>query len=81
MLLKNGIASLGYSFYVDSVTNQQFPILPTKMLDILSKNYTFSNMGKFDDTHTIARFCTNFATSENDIQALLADIAKIQKTL
>ncbi|MBR6768357.1 MAG: aminotransferase class I/II-fold pyridoxal phosphate-dependent enzyme [Clostridia bacterium] len=81
MLLKNGIASLGYSFYVDSVTNQQFPILPTKMLEILSPNYTFSDMGKVDDTHSIARFCTNFATSENDIQALLADIAKIQKTL
>ncbi|MBO7740504.1 MAG: aminotransferase class I/II-fold pyridoxal phosphate-dependent enzyme, partial [Clostridia bacterium] len=51
MRLKEGIASLGYSFYVDSVTNQQFPILPTKMLGILSEKYTFSDMGKVDDTH------------------------------
>lgn len=81
MRLKEGIASLGYSFYVDSVTNQQFPILPAKMLGILSEKYTFSDMGKVDDTYRIARFCTNFATRDEDIETLLADIAAIQKIL
>ena len=80
-ILKAGIRDLGYAFYVDSPTNQQFPILPTKMIDTLAKKYTFSNMGKFDDTHTITRFCTNFATKEEDITSLLSDIATLQKTL
>ena len=80
-MLKNGITKLGYSFYVDSPTNQQFPILPTKMLHALSEKYTFSNMGKWDDTHTVTRFCTAFFTKEEEIHALLADIASFKKTL
>lgn len=80
-ILKAGISDLGYAFYVDSPTNQQFPILPTKILGTLAEKYTFSNMGKFDDNHTVTRFCTNFATKEEDIASLLSDIAILQKTL
>ena len=80
-MLRQGIADLGYFFYVDSPTNQQFPILPTQMIPTLAQKYTFSNMGKFDDTHTITRFCTNFATKEEDIASLLSDIYAIQNTL
>ena len=81
IMLKKGIQALGYSFSVDSPTNQQFPILPTKMLGTLSQKYTFSTMEQIDDLHTITRFCTNFATREKDIAELLSDIAAIQKTL
>ena len=80
-VLKDGIAALGYSFYVDSPTNQQFPLLPTKMLGILAKKYTFSDMGRVDNTLSLTRFCTNFATKDEDIAELLSDIAAIKQTL
>lgn len=71
-LLKDGIRAKGYSFYLDSPTNQQFVILDNEKLRELEKEVTFSIWEKADDTHTVVRFATSWATREEDINALLA---------
>lgn len=71
-LLKDGIRKKGYSFYLDSPTNQQFVILDNEKLRELEKEVTFSVWEKADDTHTVVRFATSWATREEDINALLA---------
>lgn len=75
--LRDGIAALGYAFFIDSPTNQQFPILPNAILAQLEEKYSFSHWGKADDAHTIVRICASFMTPEEYIDALLADLTAL----
>lgn len=70
-LLKKGIKEKGYAFYLDSPTNQQFVILENEKLKELREKVTFSIWEKADDTHTVVRFATSWATKEEDIGELL----------
>lgn len=74
MRLKRAFAEKGYPFYVNSPTNQQFPILPDAHLDVLRSKYSFSYQARVDETHSAVRFCTSWATREADVDALIADI-------
>lgn len=77
MKIKSGFGDLGFKFMVDSPTNQQFPILPDALLDKLSKNYGFSYEKRIDATHSAVRFCTSWATKEENVDSLLADLKKM----
>lgn len=79
MKLKNGLSALGCRFLLDSPTNQQFPILPDRVLTALSQKYTFSDMGHVNENETCIRLCTNWATCEEDIDSLLSDAAALLK--
>lgn len=75
--LKDELAAVGVGFIVDSPSNQQFPILPDAVLDKLREKYSFEFNAKVDDTHSAVRFCTSWATKEENIDALLADIKEL----
>ena len=77
--LKNAFALVGVKMAVDSSTNQLFPILKQTQMDALSKKYSYTFWGKLDDEHSIVRFCTSWATSEEQIAALEKDIQIICK--
>lgn len=77
--LRDGIAALGYPFFMDSPTNQQFPILPNEILSRLEEKYSFSHWGKADEGHSIIRICTSFMTPAAYIDELLADLATLTK--
>ena len=72
-MIRDAFKNKGFDFVVDSPTNQQFPILDDKSLEALKKNYTFAIWGPVGDK-TAVRFCTSWATSEEDVKALIADI-------
>lgn len=72
--MRNEFASLGISFMVDSPTNQQFPILPDEVLSELEKKYVYEYQKRIDANHSAVRFCTCWATKEEDVEALLADV-------
>ena len=72
--LKDELTAAGVTFMVDSPSNQQFPILPDRVLEELRKKYSFEFNGKADENHSAVRFCTSWATKEENIDALLADI-------
>lgn len=72
--MKNEFVSLGVSFLVDSPTNQQFPILPDDVLSELEKKYVYEYQKRIDANHSAVRFCTCWATKEEDVEALLADV-------
>ena len=76
-VLKEGFAAKGYSFMCDSSTNQQFPILPNSWYNALSEKYAMTLTAKPDAEHTAVRFCTSWATRNEDVDALLADIASL----
>lgn len=75
--LKDALTQLGVSFLVDSPTNQQFPILPDSVLCALKENYVYEYQQRVDKTHSAVRFCTSWATKEEDVDSLICDIQKL----
>ena len=71
-LLKQGFQRKGYSFYLESQTNQQFIILENKKMKQLQKKVSFSFWEKADDNHTVVRFATSWATKKEDVEKLIA---------
>ena len=68
--LKNLFIKKGYKFFIDSPTNQQFVILENEKLKELQKNVKFSFWEKYDETHTVVRFATSWATTSEKIAEL-----------
>ena len=71
-VLKAGLKEKGYTFYIDSPTNQQFVVLENRKMEELKKDVQFSFWEKKDDTHTVVRFATSWATRMEDVQKLLS---------
>ncbi len=70
-LLKEGFRRKGYSFFLDSPTNQQFIILENSKMEELKKEVVFSFWEKLDESHTVVRFATSWATKEEEIHRLV----------
>lgn len=68
--LKKIFSDKGYKFYIDSPTNQQFFIVDNKKLEELQKHVRYGFWEKYDDTHTVVRFATSWATKEEDVEKL-----------
>lgn len=68
--LKNLFIEKGYKFFIDSPTNQQFIILENNKMEELKKNVVFGFWEKYDENHTVVRFATSWATTEEDINEL-----------
>ncbi len=74
MKLKEAFVKKGYGLRYDSYSNQQFPILPNEHMEKLKEKYSFGFWENVDKDHTAVRFCTSWATKEENVQALIADI-------
>lgn len=68
--LKDIIRELNIPFFIDSPTNQQFVVLPNDTLTKISEHVRYGFWEKYDDTHTVVRFATSWATTEDDIRSL-----------
>lgn len=68
---------LGAEFTVDSPTNQIFVALPDQAIAELSKKYKFESMGRKDESRSVIRICTSWATREENVEALLADMERV----
>ena len=73
MRLNAALRAAGYSFWNNSTTNQQFPILPDALCEKLSKDFSFSNWGRAG-TDRIVRFATSWATKPEAVDALIEAI-------
>ena len=60
----------GYRFLLDSPTNQIFVILENKKMKELGEKVVFSFWEKYDDSHTVVRFATSWATSMDEVEQL-----------
>lgn len=69
-LLKKVFREKGIAFYLESPTNQQFVILENRRMERLKKQVAFSFWERLDDSHTIVRFVTSWATQKEEIEAL-----------
>lgn len=64
----------GFPAYAPSPTNQQFFIFPDDVLEKLQQHFHFSFWEKTDEGHTAVRICTSWATTEENVQALISAI-------
>ena len=58
----------------DSPTNQQFFVLPDEWYNKLAETYAMTHMGKPDKHHTAVRVCTSWATKDEAVEHLIADV-------
>lgn len=72
--LRTAFVERGYSFLVENETNQIFPVMPDEKLAVLKENYSFSYQQRIDETHSAVRFCTSWATREEDVESLINDL-------
>ena len=77
LALCEGLTSLGVSFFPESGSNQQFPVLESGMLEQLAGKAAYSFWEKKDETHTVIRLATGWSTAEEDLRALDAALAEI----
>jgi len=77
--LKEGFRQRGYSFYLDSPTNQQFIILSKEEIAKLAGKVTFDFWDPVDDNRQVVRFATSWATKEEDIDALMTLLDEIKR--
>ena len=75
--LRSTFSRLGYTFFMPPQTNQLFPILPARVREYLGKTYTFIEMDQIDEDNRVCRFCTSWATKEENVDALCRDLEKI----
>lgn len=75
--IRRAFEEKGYPFFIDSVTNQQFPIIPDEKLGVLKEKYSFSFWERVDENNSAVRFCTNWATKEEDVDQLILDIKNL----
>jgi len=68
----------GYRFYIDSPTNQQFVIISNDEVERLARHVLFTHWGPADKDHTICRFVTSWATTEEELRMLKEIINKGQ---
>lgn len=68
--LKKIFCKKGYEFFLDSPTNQQFVILENTKLQSLQQHVRFSFWEKYDETHTVVRFATSWATTKEKVAEL-----------
>ena len=73
------LAELKVPHLVPGITNQIFPILPDTTLAELSKEFCFTEMERVDETHRAIRFCTSWATSQENVDKLCRKLQELAK--
>lgn len=77
--LKTGLQELGFSFYVDSPTNQLFPVIPNKWMPAMELLCTHEVWARPDNDCTVIRLVTSFATEEKAVNDFLLNLKALQE--
>lgn len=79
--LRRTLDDLGYGLLVPGTSNQVFAILPDTLLTELGKEFSFTEQERVDTTHRAVRFCTSWATTTENMDALCEAMKKLTKNL
>lgn len=75
--LRDTFEKLGYRFFMPPQSNQLFPILPGHIRQRLSENFTFIEMDRVGEDLRVCRFCTSWATQEENVDLLCRELEKL----
>lgn len=68
--MKQILTEKGYSFFINSPTNQVFVILPNEQMQKISEKVSFSFWQKASEESTVIRLATSWATRKEDVEKL-----------
>lgn len=77
MRIRQAFRQKGIPFFVESPTNQQFVVVKNSVAEKLAEKYIYEFEQKIDEDHCCIRFCTSWSTPEEDVEALIRDIADL----
>lgn len=69
--MQSRLEELGISFFIKTSTNQIFPVLSNEMLEKLSEYIDYQIWEPYDETHTIVRFVTSWATDGKEVEEII----------
>ncbi len=64
-------------FLIESFTNQQFPILTNEQHKKLSQKFSYETWQPLEDGKIAVRFCTSWATTDENINQLIQEIKNL----
>jgi threonine aldolase len=71
MKIKNALQEKGVEFLSDTYTNQIFPILNNKLIQILSENFEFYVWKKIDEEFSAIRLITSWNTGDEPVNEFI----------
>lgn len=69
--LRGAIKESGIPFASENTTNQIFVVLEDRQIEALSKEFSMCFFERVDETHSVMRICTSWATKEENVDALI----------
>lgn len=69
-LLKEILLDKGYRLHLDTPTNQIFVVMENTKLKELQENVSVGFWEVYNETHTVVRFATSWATTREDVERL-----------
>lgn len=79
--LRATLKVLGYPFLVEGITNQVFPIMPDRQLEKLAEKFVFTDFERVDENHRCVRFCTSWATTAAQVDALCEALTLLEESV
>lgn len=77
--IRDALDAAGIPQLIPGTTNQVFPVLSLEQMERVGKDFTFSRIEQVDDGHWCIRFCTSWASKQEDVDALCAKIREISE--
>lgn len=71
-MLRSAFVEKGYTFYLETPTNQIFIVLENAQMRALREKVVFDFWEKYDADHTVVRFATSWATDMKDVAQLIS---------
>ena len=75
--IRGTLDALHVEYLIPGITNQIFPIFSDAVLEELAKEFSFTEMGRMDENRRAVRFCTSWATTEENVQKLCQKLQQL----
>ncbi len=75
--IQKAFEEVGFTPFIKGTTNQLFYVLPKTVMDKLSKEFIFEFDHWVDENHGLVRFCTSWATTEEEADALIKAVKSL----
>ena len=77
--IKQALKKFGYKLALNTPTNQIFCIVSNEVMKKIAQDVEFGFWEKYDETHSVIRFATSWATTMEDTQKLIRLLDDIRK--
>ena len=69
-IIREDLRAKGYQLFMENPTNQIFVVMENEDLKVFKTQVSYGFWEKYDDSHTVIRIATSWATSDEAVEAL-----------